>query len=144
MKRYVKGSLTSGFVGIWWIRDNQIIADMKTLDEGYNDGDYISYDVETNHLTEWRRLVNETFSEEAASIISQGYKSLERGRVIYNLRTMAYEVTCSDAIYHDLDARKLILDTFELNGCRRDFVILNHYHVAKLTGNPALDALEYD
>lgn len=144
MKRYVKGSLTSGLVGIWWIYNDQVIADTKTLDDGYNDGDYISYDREKNHLTEWRRLVKDQLPEESNEIISQGYKSLERGRVIYNLRTMAYEVTCSDIVYHDLELRKLILDVFELNSCRRDFVVLQHYHVAKLTGNPALDSLEYD
>ena len=144
MKRYVKGSLTSGLVGIWWIYNDQIIADMKTLDDGFDDGNYISYDKEKNHLSEWRRLVKEQVSDNSDEVIAYGYKGLERGRVIYNLRTMAYEVTCSDAVYHDLEARKLIIDAFELNNCRRDFVILQHYHIAKLTGNPALDSLEYE
>ena len=43
MKRYVKGSLTSGLVGIWWIYNDQVISDLETLDGGYNDGNYIQY-----------------------------------------------------------------------------------------------------
>ena len=144
MKRYVKGSLTSGLVGIWWLYNNQVIADFETLDSGYNDGNYIQYSATKNHLTEWRRLVSENLSDNAESIIANGYKSLERGRVIYNLRTMAYEVTCSESVYINKEARDTIIDAFELRGCRYDFVKLDHYHIAKLTGNPALDSFEYE
>ena len=121
MKRYVKSSSTSGLIGIWWIRDNQVVADYKTVDQGYNDGSFINYDEKKNHLTEWSRLIKEYFPEEADQIIQKGYKSLERGRVIYNLRTQCYEVFCSHEVFSDLEKRKLIIDAFDLRGCRVDF-----------------------
>lgn len=144
MKRYIRASLTSGFVGIWWIYEDNVVADMKSLDEGYNDGNFINYDRFRNHSTEWRTIIRECYPDDAESIISKGYKSLDRGRVVYNLRTQSYEVTCGDEVYNSIDKRKMIVDAFSLNGCRYDFVNLGtHYHVAPLTGNPALDAMEY-
>jgi len=143
MKRYVKASLTSGLIGIWWVYNDTVIADYKTLDDGYNDGNFINYDEKKNHATEWNKLIKEYFPEQAEEIIAFGYKGIERGRVIYNLRTQAYEVTCSQEVYKDSKQRKLIVDAFELNDCRYDFFVLRHYYVAKLTGNPALDQFEY-
>lgn len=143
MKRYIKASLTSGLIGIWWIYNDTVIADYKTLDDGYNDGNFINYDEKKNHATEWNKLIKEYFPEQAEEIIALGYKGIERGRVIYNLRTQAYEVTCSQEVYKDSKQRKLIVDAFELNDCRYDFFALRHYYVAKLTGNPALDQFEY-
>lgn len=144
MKRYIKASLTSGLVGIWWIKDDTVVADVKTLDEGYNDGSFINYDEKKNHTTEWRKLIKESFPDEADELISKGYKSLDRGRVVYNLRTQCYEVTCGDAIFNDLEKRRLLIDAFELSDCRYEFVNLgHHYHIAELTGNPALDEFEY-
>ena len=70
--------------------------------------------------------------------------SLDRGRVVYNLRTQCYEVTCGDAVFNDIEKRKLLVDAFELSNCRYEFVNLGtHYHIAELTGNPALDEFEY-
>lgn len=144
MYKYVKASLTSGLVGIWWItEDNKVIADLRTLDSGFNDGNYIQYDESKNHLSEWKRLVTQTFPETANDYLKLGYKGLERGRVIFNLKTRAYEITCSSALTQDLDKCRAIIDAFELKGCRYDFVPLYHYHLAPLTGNPALDKLEY-
>ena len=144
MKRYVRASLTSGFIGIWWICGDDVIADMKTLDEGYNDGTFVNYDEFKNHSTEWRSIIKECYPNEAESIISQGYKSLDRGRVVYNLRTQSYEVTCGEDVFNSIAKRKMIVDAFSLRDCRYDFVnVGTHYHIAPLTGNPALDALEY-
>lgn len=137
-------STISGLVGIWWIYNNQVIADALPLDSGYNDRSYIHYDENRNHLTEWSRLIKNSLPpDEASSVISEGYKSLERGRVLFNIRTRCYEVICSEAVYKDLDLRNLIVDYFELRGCRYDFIQESHYHIAKLTGNPALDQFEY-
>jgi len=122
MYKYVKASLTSGLVGIWWIKDNVVIADCKTLDDGYNDGSFINYSETKNHDTEWRKLIKEYFPEEAEEIISKGYKSLDRGRVVYNLRTQCYEVTCGDNVFTSLAKRRLIIDAFELRDCRYDFI----------------------
>lgn len=52
MNKYIKGSLTSGYVGIWWIFNNEVIADLVSLDNGYNDGSFIHYSETKNHLTE--------------------------------------------------------------------------------------------
>lgn len=144
MKRYIKASSTSGFIGIWWIKDDIVIADYKTTDEGYNDGSFINYDQFKNHSTEWRRLIKEYFPDEADELIKKGYKSLDRGRVVYNLRTQCYEITCGDNVFNDIDTRKELVAAFNLQNCRFDFVNLGtHYHIAELTGNPALDQFEY-
>lgn len=144
MKRYIKASLTSGLVGIWWIKDDQVIADTRTLDSGFNDGSFIHYDERKNHTTEWRSLIKKSFPNEADEIIRKGYKSLDRGRVVYNLRTQCYEITCGDTVFNDIEKRKLLVDAFELINCRYEFVNLGtHYHIAELTGNPALDEFEY-
>ena len=90
MKRYIRASLTSGLVGIWWIKDDVVIADAVDLDSGYNDGNFIHYDEVRNHTTEWSRLIREYFPDDADTIIRKGYKSIDRGRVVYNLRTQCY------------------------------------------------------
>lgn len=146
MKRYVKASTTSGLVGIWWIYKDSVIADLRTIDDGYNDGNFIQYDQTKNHATEWVRLVNTLLPEsEAKELVGQGYKSIDRGRVIYNLRTQCYEVTCGDEVYNNIEKRKMIINAFELTNCRADFINLStHYHIAPLTGNAALDSFEYE
>lgn len=145
MKRYIRASLTSGLVGIWWIKDDIVIADVVDLDNGYNDGNFIHYNASRNHATEWSRLIREYFPNDADAIISKGYKSIDRGRVVYNLRTQCYEVTCGDSVFNDIEKRKLIVDEFDLSNCRYDFInVGTHYHIAELTGNPALDAFEYE
>ena len=75
------------------------------------------------------------------SIIAKGYKSIERGRVIYNTATMVYEITCSQNLINNTDFRKNIVNYFNLSESRYEFVLLNHYHKIELTGNPAFDEL---
>ena len=141
MKKYIKGSLTSGYVGIWWIFNNEVIADLVSLDNGYNDGSFIHYSETKNHLTEWRNLMKEFGAE---SQIPKGYKSIERGRVVYNIRTMCYEVVCSEFVSKDIDLIRKIVETFELANCRYDIVTDHHYHIAEITGNPTIDTFEYE
>lgn len=143
MKRYIKSSTTSGLVGIWWIYKNTVIADYKSLDDGYNDGNYVQYDETNNHSTEWRRLISEYVPDNAEEMIKKGYKSLERGRVVFNLRTQCYEITCSQNVRDNINQCKMIVKAFDLTNCRFDFVVVDHYHIAELTGNPALDWFEY-
>ena len=143
MKRYVKGSFTSGYVGIWWIINGRIIGTLRDLDHGYNDGNYIQYDKDQNHLTEWSKIVREQVKNNPDEIIDKGYKSLERGRVIYNLRTCCYEITCSKKVSKDWDSIQAIIEFYELQHCRYDIVSLDHYYVAEITGNPELDRFEY-
>lgn len=134
-----------GLVGIWWYTPSKdIIGVTKSIDDGVSDGDYIQYDDKQNHLTLWRKVIKDNYKEPVASkIISKGYKSFERGRVIYNLRTQCYEITCSKNLVNDLEFRKKIIDYFNLGSDRKDFVSLGHYYVAELTGNKFIDDLEY-
>lgn len=140
MKRYIKCGLTSGYVGIWWIFNDAIIADLVSLDNGYNDGSFIHYSDTKNHLTEWNRMMHEANADDQ---IPKGFKSIERGRVVYNLRTMCYEIICSESVSHNLALLKKIVATVELTTCRYDIVEDSHYHIAEITGNPALDNFEY-
>lgn len=152
MKRMILASTYSGEIGIWWILDNgKILADSRLIDEGFNDGNYINYDSSKNHLTEWKRIINENIDnenidneKEAKEIISKGYKSIERGRVIFNLRTQSYEVVCSQAVFKNKELRDIIKERFHLNGTRYDFIPLYHYFKVELTGNPAIDDQYYD
>lgn len=146
LKRYIRSSLTSGLIGIWWYTDDGVVFGKSAyLDDGFNDGSYIQYSDKENHLSLWRECVYETFDKTTADAIYRlGYKGLERGRVIYNLRTQSYEVTCSEDIVHNEDFRQAIIDTFDLNGCRYDFYALSHYCKLPLTGNPAIDKFNYE
>lgn len=148
MKRYIKASYGEGLIGIWWydMNNNSVISFQKPLDSGYSDGNYIQYSDSDNHMTLWRQAVynNITDKQRADEIYSQGYKSLERGRVIFNLRTQCYEITCSKDIIKNEQFRKDIVNEFNLSGNRYDFVPLNHYYISKLTGNPTLDSRYYE
>lgn len=144
--KYVRGSTTSGLIGIWWATDDlSIFGVTHTLDEGYNDGIYIQYSDTENHLSLWKRVVYEVFDKpQADEIYKLGYKGLERGRVIYDLRTQCYVVTCSEAMLNNIEFRQEIKKFFELGGCRVDFEALSHYSKLPLTGNPAIDQFIYD
>lgn len=131
MKRYIRASLTSGLVGLWWYTDDgEVWALTKTLDDAELDGIYYQYSLEDNHLTEWESTVHSHIDNRklADAIIKKGYRSFERGRVIYDTRTQVYELTCSDAIGADIDALNKIKDAFELNNCRVKITpIPSHY-----------------
>lgn len=147
MRRYVKAStVTDGYVGIWWYtRSGEIWAKLKPLDSAEEDGPYLQYSVTDNHLTLWRSVVNDNCNdnEVAKDIISTGYKSIERGRVIYDMRSQSYIVICSEDIIQDADFKSKILEYFNLLANRTEFEALGHYHIAEITGNPAIDAFEY-
>ena len=144
---YLKSSRSNGQIGIWWYTDNKDIwAKLKPTDQGYLDGLYYQYDNTTNHLNTWRQVVadNVENKEEANTIIAKGYKSLERGRVIYNTATQCYEVICSKELVNDKEFRDKLVDAFNLSGNRVEFNALSHYYKSELTGNPALDSFEYE
>ena len=143
MVKYVKGSLTSGCVGIWWLLDSKVIGNAIPLDSGYNDGNFIHYDNFKNHSTEWHTVLQEQAPDDCDTIYPKGFKSIERGRVVYNLRTMCYEIVCSEEVAINAEAIKSIVEFYDLSDCRYDIVTDRHYHIAELTGNPALDELEY-
>ena len=109
MDNHVKFSLTCGLVGIWWItEDNKVIADSLTLDEAFNDHSYI----------------RNGFSEDTEDLRLQ-HEGLEMGEVIFNLRTRAYEITCSKELIQDIEKLRAIVDAFNLRDCRYDFYVNN-------------------
>ena len=143
MRRYVKGSLTSGLVGIWWIYNDEIIGDAIPLDSGYDDGRYIHYDDFKNHSTEWRRILQEQLPDEYSTLYPKRFKSLERGRVVYNIRTQSYEIICSEDIKQHPELIAKVVDAFDLSNCRYDVYSDHHYYIFNLTGNPVVDDMEY-
>ena len=141
LKKYIRKSINDGFIGIWWCTDDyQIFGVSCTLSGGYNDGTYIQYSNIENHLNLWRKCVDTVFDKNKSDeIYSLGYKGLERGRVIYDLRTQCYIVTCSKSMLYDSKFRDAIKDYFDLNNCRVDFQALARYSKLPLTGNPDID-----
>ena len=128
-----------GLIGIWWYDEttNEVIGPAEPVDEGVIDGDYIQYH-SGNHMTLWK-------SYSTKSQYPKGFKSMYRGRVIYNTRTQCFEITCSESLMHNANFRAAILSYFQLDNCRRTFVPLLHYRdKVELTGNPALDDGYFD
>lgn len=146
MQRYIKASRGNAQIGIWWYTDDgEIWAESDFTDNGIQDGMYLQYSDKENHMTLWSTVVMRNASEtDANQIICKGYKSLERGRVIYNCATVCYEVTCSKAILNDKKFRQKIIDYFDLKGNQVEFVPLNHYYKDELTGDPNTDEFYYN
>lgn len=151
MKKLIKTPITAAYkeelVSIWWYTDDGEFWDFSTTtDYAVENHGYLQYSNTDNHLTPWKKAVN-TFVEDASrrnEIISKGYKSLERGRVVFNIRTQCYEVICSSTLVNDPAFRKACVAYFNLSGNRYDFEALSHYSKQKLTGNPALDSFYYE
>lgn len=143
MKKYIKASREDACVGIWWYTDSgEVLGLLKPTDEGVLDGVYIQYSDRDNHLTEWRHAL-EMFIDDPElreNIYRKGYRSLERGRVIYNTRTQIYEVTCSKQLVNDKEFRNKIIEYYSLSNVRVEFVALDHYTKISYTGNSALDS----
>lgn len=143
MKEIIYASRGDALIGIWWYTDEgQVWGKCCPVDDGELDGMYLQLSRSKNHMTLWSSTVKDNVEdvEDQRSIIALGYRSLERGRVIYNTATQCYEVTCSKNIVDDEEFRKAIISYFQLSGNRVDFVPLNHYFKIELTGNPAVDS----
>lgn len=137
----------NGFVAIWWYTDDGNFWDFsKSLDDADEDFGYLQYSNSQNHCTLWRTAVRNNVSDvdKQNEIIAKGYKSIERGRVIYNIRTQSYEIICSDSLLKDPDFRNKCIEYFNLKGNRYNFQSLSHYGKQELTGNPALDSMYYE
>ena len=146
-KSKITASYRRGLVAIWWYTDSGEFWDfVKTLDDAEDDHGFLQYSVTQNHMTLWMDAVRANVSDpdKQKSIISNGYKSIERGRVVFNIRTQSYEVTCSDALVNDTEFRSRCIERFNLSGNRYDFIAIRHYSKQSLTGNPALDSMYYE
>ena len=146
MKKYIRASLTSGLVGLWWYTDDgNVWALNKTLDDAELDGIYYQYSLTYNHATEWRKAVSDNISDIslANNIIRNGYRSFERGRVIYDTRTQVYEITCSENIALNVEALDRIREAFDLNNCRVEVVsIPGHYEKYVIGTDPIRDRFD--
>lgn len=151
MKKLVKTNITAaykeGLVSIWWYTDDGEFWDFSsTLENAVECYGYLQYSNEDNHLNLWRKAVN-TFVPDASirsEIIAKGYKSIERGRTIFNIRTQSYEIICSSELVNNPEFRKACVEYFNLSGNRYDFEALHHYSKQELTGNPTLDNFYYE
>lgn len=151
LKRHKPTTITStykeGLVSIWWYTDDGEFWDFsKPLDDAEEDHGYLQYSTTKNHMNLWRTAVKDHIADvsEQNQIISKGYKSIERGRIVFNIRTQAYEIICSEALVNDPEFRTKCVKYFGLSGNRYDFEALHHYSKQELTGNPAIDSMYYD
>ena len=147
MKLRITESRGDGLVAIWWYTDNGEFWDFsKTLDDAEQDFNCLQYSSTKNHLSLWRDVVNNHVKneEERKQLISKGYKSIERGRVVYNLQNQRYEIICSEKLVNDPEFRKKCIDYFNLGSDKYEFFALNHYGKQELTGNPYVDSMYYE
>lgn len=147
MKRMIMAAdRGDGLIGIWWYTDdNQVIGLSEPVDSGKLDGQYIQFS-SGNHMSRWRDVIKDFIpSELQESVLSKGFKSLYRGRVIYDTLTSCYVITCSEELKNNSQFRKDIVDYFQLSQCNRQFMGLEHYRYKReLTGNPTLDEYYLD
>lgn len=145
MKRYVRSIEQlhhEGNVGIWWFYNNKVIGEYCPLSEAIEDRGYMQFSKTRNHITEWESTIKEQLPE-AIDLIPKGYRSIERGRVVYDPRAMVYEIICSQAIASDEAATSAIAKEFDIADLRYDIIPSSHYYVPTLMGNPTLDNFDY-
>lgn len=142
MKKYIKADLDSGCIGLWWIFEDDVIGRIVPLDDGEDDRGFVQYSLTKNHMTEWKSIINEQLPEHI-ELIPKGYRCIERGRVVYNIRAHVYEIICSKDVAEDPKQIQMIVDTFGLNNVRYDVLDDPHYRIVTYTGNPAIDNFEF-
>ena len=141
----INESRRDGCVGFWWYTDNkQIIGTISTLENAELDGIYYQYSRDKNHMSVWREVVEKQVPnhEEKAVLLRNGYRSIERGRVVYDTRSGSYTVFCSKMLVNDKAFQTKVKNFYNLNHDMVDFEVLNHYYVCKPTGNPTIDNFE--
>lgn len=147
MKRMITAAdRGDALIGIYWYTDDgKVFGFSQPTDDGILDGQYIQYDG-VNHLSGWRQAVKDSFSaEQQEEIISKGFKSIYRGRCIYDTMTTCYVITCSKDLLNSREFRNAVKSYFNLSQVRVEFKALSHYeNKLELTGNPAVDDLYFD
>lgn len=147
MKRYIntiesETSMPTGNVGIWWFYDNAVVGEYCPVDDGVDDRGYIQFSKTRNHMNTWESAIRQQLPE-AIDMIPKGYRSIERGRVVYDIRSQVFEIICSQTIASDENAIQMIAEEFEIADQRYDVIPSSHYYVPTLTGNPALDNFDF-
>ncbi len=146
MKRYIQSieqkSMPTGNVGIWWYCNGKVVGEYCSIDEGIDDRGYIQFSNTRNHMNTWESVIAQQLPE-AIDMIPKGYRSIERGRVVYDIRSQVFEIICSQAIASDKNAIQKISEEFEIANQRYDVIPSSHYYIPSLTGNPALDNFDF-
>ena len=147
MKRYIRtveseSSVPEGNVGIWWFYNDTVIGEYCPIEDAVDDRGYLQFSKTKNHITEWESTIKEQLPE-AVNLIPKGYRAIERGRVVYDIRSQVFEIICSHEIAEDENAIKLIAEEFSIANQRYDVIPSSHYYVPTLTGNPALDNFDF-
>jgi len=147
MKLYVRTAESekptpTGNVGIWWYYNGKVVGEFCPVSEGIEDRGYIQFSKTKNLITEWKSTIEEQLPE-AVDLIPKGYRSIERGRVVYDIRSQVFEIICSQEIAKDENAIKLIAEEFEISNQRYDVIASSHYYIPTMTGNPALDNFDF-
>ena len=128
MKRYIPSSeqkiTHEGNVGIWWFYNNKVIGEGCPVSDGVDDRGYIQFSLTDNHITMQEKVIREQLPE-AIELISKGYRSIERGRVVYDLRSQVYEIICSHTLASDENAIRLIAEELSKKGLYKDIPFLN-------------------
>jgi len=147
MKLKINESYKEGFVSIWWYTDNGDFWDFsKSTDDAEDDHGFLQYSITQNHMTLWRDAVRNNIddADKQKEVINRGYKSIERGRIVFNIRSQAYEIICSATLVNNQEFREKCVKYFNLTGNRYSFIPMNHYGKQELTGNPTLDSMYYE
>lgn len=145
MKRYIRTTESlplTGNVGIWWFYNNKVVGEYCPVSDGTNDHGYLQFSTTDNHITLWESTIKEQLPE-AVDLIPKGYRSIERGRVVYDIRSQVYEIICSHTIASNENAINLIAKEFDIADLRYDVIPSSHYYVPTYTGNPTLDNFDY-
>ena len=147
MKRYIRtveseSSVPTGNVGIWWFYNNTVVGEYCPVEDAVDDRGYLQFSKTKNHITEWESTIKEQLPE-AVNLIPKGYRAIERGRVVYDIRSQVFEIICSQEIAENETAIGLIAEEFDISTQRYDVIPSSHYYVPTLTGNPALDNFDF-
>ena len=140
MKRYITCQITSeGYVAIWWYDDVQdkIIGAKCLVSEGVEDRGYVQYSKVANHMNLWKAVVEEDIDDNRKQkLLNSSYRSLERGRVVFDIKTQCYQIICSSVIASDEKVIKLIAE--ECNLLDKQVMVIPNVHY----DNDAIDMLE--
>ena len=133
MKRYILSTTqkTEGYVSIWWYDDvqNEIIGGKCLLSEGVDDRGYIQYSSTENHMSMWKYVVLQEINDadRQSELLSRGFRSLERGRVVYEIKTQCYQIVCSSSISTNKEVIRKIAEECNLLDKHVEIITSIHY-----------------
>lgn len=127
-------------IGIWWWTGSEVIGTKIPADDGYQDGQYIQPTprVGDNHFSLWENVRNQ--AKNKAEVQNKTFRQLERGRVIYDMHSMCFIITCSEELARNDKALRAIVSYYNLQPGAVDVIPNPHYHIYNAEGNAALES----